>query len=86
VAIAADLLQVALFPAEAQGIFSPINDAIDVAVGVILVLLLGWHLAFLPTFLAELVPVVDLVPTWTAAVWFATRKGLPGTAPAKLPD
>ena len=35
--------------------------------------LVGWHWAFLPTFLAELIPFFDLVPTWTAAVFLATR-------------
>ena len=46
---------------------------IDVATGLLLIWLVGWHWAFLPTFLAELVPFVDLVPTWTLAVMFATR-------------
>ena len=36
--------------------------------------LVGWHFAFLPTFVAELVPGVDLIPTWTAAVWLVTRR------------
>jgi hypothetical protein len=40
-----------------------------------MVRMVGWHFAFLPTFVAELVPGVDLIPTWTAAVWFATRRG-----------
>ncbi|MGB8129978.1 MAG: hypothetical protein WCG81_09300 [Candidatus Angelobacter sp.] len=31
-------------------------------------------LSFLPTFAAELVPGLDLFPTWTAAVFFATRQ------------
>jgi hypothetical protein len=43
-------------------------------VGAILIKLLGWHWAFLPTFAAELVPGLDLFPTWTAAVFFATRQ------------
>ena len=30
--------------------------------------LLGFHWAFLPAAVAEVVPVVDLAPTWTAAV------------------
>ena len=79
VAIAADVLQVVLFPAFAAGWISPLNDALDVVVAVIMVRLVGWHFAFLPTFVAELVPGVDLVPTWTAAVWFATR----GRAPSR---
>jgi hypothetical protein len=36
--------------------------------------LLGWHWAFVPSFLAELVPGLDLVPTWTLAVLIATRQ------------
>ncbi len=35
--------------------------------------LVGFHWAFLPTFLAEAVPWLDVVPTWTLAVVFATR-------------
>jgi hypothetical protein len=77
IAIAADLLQLAFFPAFAGGWLSPLNNALDVVVAVIMVRMVGWHFAFLPTFVAELVPGVDLIPTWTAAVWFATRGGAP---------
>jgi hypothetical protein len=73
VAIAADAVQWVLWPLMAAGAASPINDVVDVAVGAILIRLLGWHWAFLPAFVAELVPGVDLVPTWTAAVFLATR-------------
>jgi hypothetical protein len=38
-----------------------------------MVWLVGWHWAFLPSFVAELVPGLDIFPSWTAAVWFATR-------------
>ncbi|HEY6867955.1 MAG TPA: hypothetical protein VI792_11900, partial [Candidatus Eisenbacteria bacterium] len=55
------------------GAVSPWDDVLDVAVGLVLVRLLGWHWVFLPAFLAELVPGLDLVPTWTAAVLFALR-------------
>ncbi|MGH7729620.1 MAG: hypothetical protein ACRENJ_00015 [Candidatus Eiseniibacteriota bacterium] len=75
VAVAADVLQLVFFPAFAGGWLSPLNNALDVVVALILVRLVGWHFAFLPTFVAELVPGVDLIPTWTAAVWFATRHG-----------
>lgn len=73
VALAADAIQWVAFPLFAGGALSPLNDALDVAVAVILVRLLGWHWAFLPTFAAELIPGVDLVPTWTLAAWIATR-------------
>src|SRR5260370_42214817 len=75
IAVAADFLQIVIFPVFAGGAASIVNDILDVAVAVSMTLLVGWHWAFLPSFLAELVPVFDLVPTWTAAVFFATRKG-----------
>lgn len=75
VAVAADLLELAVFPAFMEGALSPLNDALDVLVALVLVRLLGWHWAFLPTFAAEMVPFVTLVPTWTAAVFLVTRGG-----------
>jgi hypothetical protein len=75
IAVTADVLQLAFFPTFVGGTLSPLDDVLDVVVAVIMVRLVGWHFAFLPTFVAELVPAVDLVPTWTAAVWFATRRG-----------
>ena len=68
-AVLVDLAQVALLPAE----LTPLNNGVDAATAVAMVGLVGWHWAFVPTFLAELVPFVDLVPTWTLAVLFATR-------------
>jgi hypothetical protein len=74
VAIAADALQIAALPLFAEGALSPADSVLDVVVGIILVRLLGWHWAFLPTLAAELIPGLDLFPTWTAAVWFVTRQ------------
>jgi hypothetical protein len=74
IAILADAIQIVGLPLFAEGGLSPLDTALDVAVGAILIKLLGWHWAFLPTFAAELVPGLDLFPTWTAAVYFATRK------------
>jgi hypothetical protein len=73
VAIAADFLQIVVFPVFAPGIASIVNDALDVAVALLMLFLVGWHWAFLPTFAAELIPLFDLVPTWSAAVFFVTR-------------
>jgi hypothetical protein len=82
VAVAVDLAQYALLPAE----LTPLNNFVDVATAITLVGLVGWNWAFLPTFLAELVPFVDLVPTWTLAVLFATRgQKLPTVPPAGPP-
>ena len=73
-AIAADALQIFVFPYFAEGAFSPADDMLDVAVAAILFLLLGWHWEFLPAFAAELVPGVDLVPFWTLSVASVYRK------------
>jgi len=67
-ALAADTLQWLLLPVFVPGYASPANVVLDLAVGVLLVRWCGWHWAFLPSFVAELAPGVDLVPTWTAAV------------------
>src|SRR5438309_10394757 len=74
VAIAADALQIAAFPLFIEGGISPADSLLDLIVAFVLIRLLGWHWAFLPTLAAELVPVADLFPTWTAAVWFVTRQ------------
>jgi hypothetical protein len=46
--------------------------------------LLGWHWAFLPTFAAELIPGLDLVPTWTAAVFYVTFRQIAASEPDKI--
>lgn len=74
-AVAVDAVQLFAVPAFFGGAASPLNDALDLMAGSAFVLLLGWHLAFLPTFVAELVPALDLFPTWTTAVLFVTRRG-----------
>lgn len=72
-AVAADVVQIVVFPLFVGGAFSPWQDGLDLMMAAVMTRLLGWHWAFLPTFFAELVPGLDLVPTWTAAVFFATR-------------
>jgi len=99
-AMAADVAQIVVFPLFAGGALSPWDDGLDLVVAAVLTRLVGWHWAFLPTFFAELLPGFDLVPTWTAAVFFATR-GVPyrhkpdaidtevvsgGRAPSSEPD
>src|ERR1700737_224389 len=55
-AMAADALQIFVFPSFVEGALSPADDVLDLAVAAVLVRLLGWHWEFLPAFLAELVP------------------------------
>lgn len=73
-AVAADALQLIVFPMFVAGALSPAEDVLDLSVAVIMVHLLGWHWEFLPSLLAKLVPGVDLVPFWSMAVANVWRK------------
>jgi hypothetical protein len=72
IALAADFIQILVFPAFFGGAASPADDVLDLVVAAALIWLLGWRWALLPTLVAELVPVLDLFPTWTAAVFYIT--------------
>jgi hypothetical protein len=85
VALAADAIQIAVFPLFAEGGLSPADWVLDLIVAALLIRILGWHWAFLPTLAAELIPGVDLFPTWTAAVWFVTRQKMHPDEPEILP-
>jgi hypothetical protein len=73
-AIVADALQIIVFPIFIEGALSPADDILDLGVAAAMIHLLGWHWEFLPSFLAKLVPGVDLVPFWTIAVASVYRK------------
>src|SRR6266480_3883461 len=73
-AIIADALQIIVFPLFVEGALSPVDDILDFGIAAVLVQLLSWHWEFLPSFLAKLVPGVDLVPFWTMAVISVYRK------------
>ena len=74
IAIIADALQIFLMPFLVEGATSPADDILDLGIGAALFSLLGWHWEFLPSFVAKLVPGVDLVPFWTMAVANVYRK------------
>ncbi len=74
IAVLADLVQIGLAPLFLEGGLSVFDATLDVSMAGILTLLVGWHWSFLPAFLAELTPALDLVPSWTVAVWLATRR------------
>jgi hypothetical protein len=73
-AVVADAVQLGLMPLFAEGAASPANDILDGVTAIALIALLGWHWAFVPTIVAEMVPFADLFPTWTGAVLFVTRQ------------
>ena len=74
IALAADGLQLGLLPLFAPGGAAPWDAGVDVLVGGLMVWLLGWHIAFAPAFVNELIPFLDLFPTWTAAVIFVVAR------------
>lgn len=78
IAVAADAVQLGVMPLFAAGAPAVFDAVLDTLVGAAMVALVGWHWAFLPAFAVELVPVVDLAPTWTIAVFLATRRRGPG--------
>ena len=74
IAIAADALQIGLVPLWlTPPVAAGVNAAIDVVVCVILCFVLRPHWAFAPTFVIEMLPVVDVIPLWWASVLFVTR-------------
>jgi len=64
VAVIADALQFILLPFA----WTFAESAVDVVAMALTTWILGFHLLLLPTFVIELVPVADALPTWTACV------------------
>ena len=63
-AIAADGFQILLGPLG----WTFFDEVIDVITMIVASLLIGFHPLFLPTFLVEFIPIIDMLPTWTACV------------------
>jgi hypothetical protein len=85
IAVLADALQLGLMPLFAGGAPEGFDAVLDVVVGAAMVALVGWHWAFLPAFAVELLPGVDLAPTWTIAVLLVTRRtGQAGSSPPSV--
>ena len=64
IAIATDLLQIALGPFG----WAFVDEALDVVAMLALSRTIGFHLVLLPTFALEFLPLTDMLPTWTASV------------------
>lgn len=84
VAVAVDAIQI---PVEATGLLGWILGAgLDVVTMIALTALVGFHWAFLPSFLTEWIPYVDYAPLWTLAVALATRGRGGAEAAPTLPN
>jgi hypothetical protein len=79
VAVTADGLQLLLGPLG----WALIDQVIDVVAMALTVWILGFHILLLPTFVVELIPVADMLPTWTGctAAVIALRKRAENAVP-----
>ena len=67
-AAVADLIQAGYFPFFGEGVLSPPDDILDIAIAFILVMTLGFRWRLVLALAMELVPGATLFPTWTAVV------------------
>src|SRR5690349_12577995 len=72
VAVMGDAIQIFALPLFVAGGLSPADTLLDAFMAVILIRMLGWHSAFLPTLVAAMTPGSDLFPTWTPPVLYVT--------------
>jgi len=74
VAVVADLLELPITAAEATVLGAPASELgagfVDIIVFGIMTRLLGFHWIFLPTFVVEVIPGLDMLPTWVGSVCF----------------
>ena len=81
VALVADTLQLLLGP---LGWFI-FDEIVDVLAMALICPAIGFHLLLLPTFVVELFPLVDMLPTWTgcvaAVIALRKREQRPAAAP-----
>jgi len=71
IALAVDAIQIPATAAGPLGWF--LGAGLDLITMVVMWSMLGFHWAFLPSFLTEWVPYLNLAPFWTLAVGLATR-------------
>jgi hypothetical protein len=80
VAVATDALQLVLGPFGWAGA----DEILDVAAAALTIRLLGFHPLLLPTFVIELLPIADVLPTWTGCVAIVAalrRREMPAPPP-----
>jgi hypothetical protein len=73
-AVIVDAIQIGLFPIFAPGFVSVADIVLDCTAFLLFWRLVGWHPALLPGFIFEQLPIIDLAPSWTLAVWLAGRR------------
>ena len=68
-AVAVDAVQFLLGPFGWAGV----DEVLDAAAMIAMTRLIGFHPLFLPTFVLEVVPFTDMLPTWTGCVMLVVR-------------
>ena len=84
IAVLTDALQFLLGPAGWVGF----DEGADIVAMVLLTAVLGFHPLFLPTFVVELLPITDMLPTWTGCVLMVValrRRSAPVKSDAPVP-
>jgi hypothetical protein len=85
VAALSDLAQWFFFPVLVEGAASPFEIALDACTALVILLIVGfqWRLAI--ALVTELVPGLDMFPTWTAVVLSLPTEARKVEQPAALP-
>jgi hypothetical protein len=80
VAVATDLAQLLLGPLGWAGA----DEILDLVAMILTSRIIGFHVLLLPTFVIELLPITDMLPTWTGcvALVIALRKRQQAARPA----
>jgi hypothetical protein len=96
VAILADLIEFPITAAEVTVIAAPAAEGLAIVVDAvafgIITKLLGFHWMLLPSFCVEVIPGIDMLPTWVGCVWFVVRQRRkegnldPAPAPKSIED
>ena len=84
VAVLTDAVQLVLGPLG----WVVVDQSLDVIAMALTTVALGFHMLLLPTFVIELVPVADMLPTWTGCVAAVVvlRRRAQTPPPLSLPD
>ena len=73
-----DLVQIVFFPLFWEGGASPLDAALDIIAALSLFVVLGFKWRFLAGLIVEVIPGLDLFPTWTALVLSLPSQNEPG--------
>jgi hypothetical protein len=86
VAALSDVLQWCFLPVLSEGALSPFDVALDAVTALVILLVVGFQWRLAVALVVELIPGVDLFPTWTAVVLSLPSAGEVAKTPDRLPE